>query len=90
MISLLNGINRHGEAAPIVRMLLGQETEGGARACAWEPARELNSSRAIASQTTGWGCRVGIVKATRGVSAGVAEWATQHSEQLPSCARCPV
>lgn len=52
MASLLNGIKRRGRTAPIVRMLLGQERDGGARACPWKPGRELNDSSAIASQTT--------------------------------------
>ena len=51
MAGLLNGIDRRRQAAPICEVRC-QEMDGGARACACEPAREPNRSGVNSTQTT--------------------------------------
>ena len=46
MAGLLNCINRRGRSRTDREVFVGQEKEGGARAWAWEPAREPNRSGA--------------------------------------------
>src|SRR5215207_2928458 len=64
--------------------------EGGARACAWLPARAFVSRKAKSNQATRSATRSTAIAAVCGTSTGAPVCSTLQTEQHPSWARWPV
>src|ERR1700744_5942541 len=64
-----------------------QEAWGGARACAWEPARAGSRSGASSRQLTRVAMRVGTATGSAFGVASEPAWPAQQTEQAPSWAR---